>query len=177
MRFARLRILVAVAPAALVVTTAVPAHAATAFAAAGVVQGTVTLAPGLSVVPPKVPDPQTFTFGSTLLTGAAVDSTPCTAVGSVATATASGQSIVETLPVAVGTVTNVNVSGQVSGSLGGNYVRVGGVVAVALTGSLNCNGDAPTSVVVGVGALFIPTSAAGAPITSAQFVGPFAAAG
>lgn len=177
MRLTRFRLLLAAAPAALVVTSAMPVHAETAFAAAGVVDGTVTLLPGLSVVPPKVPDNQTFTFGTTLLTGAAVDSHPCTAVGSVASATASGASIVETLAAAVGTVANVNVTGQVSGSLSGMYVRVGPVVAVELTGSLNCGGDAPTSVAVGVGAVFIPTSAVGAPVTQALFAGPFAAAG
>lgn len=147
--------------------------ASAAGVGAGVVQGTVSLAPGFTTPPPAGLANQTFTFGSTTLTGVGA-STQC--VGLVtATASASGGSIAETVAGGVGNL-SISASGACSvlGSIsltcsGGVYVRIG--VEVAVVATCTVAGQAAASVVLVPVSLFLPNQTPPATISSASFTG------
>jgi hypothetical protein len=183
------------APIAALMAFSLPASAAGAGVGAGLVSGAVT---GISI-PPVLPTPQAFNFLSTTLEGAYAG-TDCQGTFT-STAQASGGTLSalpgENYAVGAGTVNNVAVTAAtdvlpgpacaVSGTLGGAtpvvictpgvgfgvYVRIAGIVYVALTGFINGH-----CVIVTVVAAFQPNPAQlGGNLTSAAFTGPFVAAG
>src|SRR4051794_15202854 len=125
MRFTKTRVLLVAlaAPVAMIAATSAPASAASA--GVGVVTGAGSISPGLTAVPA----PQTFSFGGSALVTGVVNGAPEAATPH--SISASGNDLDGNYAAGAGTLT-VNLSGLPS--MSGFFVRVGAVVAVAVTG-------------------------------------------